>query len=226
MTARRPALLALLALIALNTHAEDGRKGILVDLNGEASQSAANDSGQATAFAEAEAASPAEAARKVNTAMSQALALCKQTPQVQCRSSHTWTSPVYGKNGRSIDAWRMRSEIAVESRDLPAFAELLSKLQANLGIGQVNLHPAAETRQQAEDRATVTAIDAFRAKAKLVASRLGHDYRIVQMQIGSNRGPVFPVRPMALRADAAAMPIEAGESQVTVTVSGQIEVQP
>lgn len=224
---RAYACLCLLASISFNAFAADTppQKGILVDLNAEASQSAPNDQGQATAFMEAEAATPAEAARKVNAAIAQAFVICKQSPSVVSRSGHTWTNPVYGKNGRSIDAWHMRSEILLESRDLPALAELLSKLQGTLGVSQLNLLPATETRVKTEERATVEAIDAFRAKAKLIASRLGSNYRIVQMQVqgGGNRVPLYRMNAVAA---PAAMPIEAGESQMTVSVSGQIEVLP
>lgn len=218
--------LCLLAALSFSAFAADTpRKGIVVDLSAEASQSAPNDQGQATAFMEAEAATPAEAAHKVNAAIAQAVAICKRSPSVQSRSGQTWTNPVYGKNGHSIQAWRMRSEIVLESRDLPALAELLTKLQATLGVSQLSLQPAAETRTKTEERATVEAIEAFRAKAKLIVSRLGSDYRIVQMQVGSNRMPVYPMKAVALRADNA-MPIEAGESQVTVSISGQIEILP
>jgi predicted secreted protein len=220
--------LCLLTVLSFNAFAADTpRKGIVVELSAEASQSAPNDQGQATAFMEAEAATPAEAARKVNTAIAQALAICKQSASVQSRSGHTWTNPVYGKSGRNIEGWHMRSEIVLESRDLPALAEVLTKLQATLGVSQLNLQPAAETRTKTEERATVDAIEAFRAKAKLIASRMGSDYRIVQIQVqgGSNRMPVYPMKAMALRADSA-MPIEAGESQVTVSISGQIEILP
>lgn len=220
--------LCLLAALSFNAFAADTpHKGIVVDLSAEASQSAPNDQGQATAFMEAEAATPAEAAHKVNSAIAQALAICKQSTSVQSRSGRTWTNAVYGRNGRSIEGWHMRSEILLESRDLPALAELLTKLQATLGVSQLNLQPATETRIKTEERATVEAIEAFRLKAKLVTSRLGSDYRIVQLHVqsGSNRMPVYAMRAAAAPVSSP-MPIEAGESQVTVSISGQIEILP
>ncbi|GAB2182283.1 SIMPL domain-containing protein [Denitratisoma sp. agr-D3] len=219
-------LIALPVQTTLAAPTTEAAKGTLVDFTVEARQSAPNDQGSATAFMEADAASPAELARKVNGAIAQALALAKKTPAVQTRSGNTWTSPIYGKNDRAIVAWRMRSELLLESRDLPALAELVGQLQNTLGVGQIHLQPAPETRGKAEDQATQDAIALFRDKAKQIARQLGRDYRIVQLNVNSSRGQIYAPKAMALRAEAAALPLEAGESQVTVTVSGQIEVLP
>ena len=219
-------LLCLLPALPLPVLAAEAVKGPLVDFNVEARQSASNDLGTATAFMEAEAATPAELAQKVNSAIAQALAIAKKSSTVQTRTGNTWTSPVYGKTGRNIESWRMRSELLLESRDIPALASLIGKLQSTLGVSQISLQPAPETRGKAEDEATKEAITLFRSKAAQIASQLGKDYRIVQLNVGSSRGPVFAMKAMAMRAEAAPMPMEAGESQVTVTVSGQIEVLP
>jgi predicted secreted protein len=219
-------LLCLLPALPLPVLAAEAVKGPLVDFNVEARQSAPNDLGTATAFMEAEAATPAELAQKVNSAIAQALAIAKKSSTVQTRTGNTWTSPMYGKTGRTIEGWRMRSELLLESRDIPALASLIGKLQSTLGVSQISLQPAPETRGKAEDEATKEAITLFRSKASQIAGQLGKDYRIVQLNVGSSRGPVFAMKAMAMRAEAAPMPMEAGESQVTVTVSGQIEVLP
>jgi len=227
-TALRFAALPLLlsSSLALATDPVAQSKGPLVDFNVEAHQTAPNDQGSATAFFEADGSNPAELARKVNTTIAQALAIAKQSTAVQTRSGNTWTSPIYGKTGRAIEGWRMRSELLLESRDIPALAVLLGKLQTSLGVSQISLQPSPETRSKAEDVATTEAINTFRDKAKRLAAQLGRDYRIVQINVGSSRGPVFAMKAMALRSDAAPMPLEGGESQVTVSVSGQVEILP
>jgi len=222
-----PCLLILcFACPALPLMAAETGKGTLVDFSVEARQPAANDQGSATAFFEADGPNPGELAQKVNAVIAQALTLAKTSSNVRTRSGNTWTSPLYGKTGRNIEGWRMRSELLLESRDIPALAALVGKLQATLGVSQITLQPAAETRSKAEDGATTEAIGLFRAKAKAIASQLGRDYRIVQLNVGSSHGQIFAPKAMALRAEAAPLPLEAGESQVTVTVSGQIEVLP
>jgi predicted secreted protein len=201
--------------------------GALVDFSVEASEPVANDMAQASAFYEASATNPGELARQVNAAMARGLALAKPYAGIKTRSGSTWTSPIYGKNGRGIESWRMRSELQFESRDVGSLSELLGKLQTTLAIGQISLMPASETRRKAEEEATRTAIAAFQDKARRIATALGKPYHLRQMNIGNNgRPPIYPMaRAAMLQADAAPMPIEAGESTITVNISGQIELQ-
>lgn len=219
---------ALLSLCLSGTAAAaaPGTAGTLIDLNAEASRPAANDLARATLFAEATSASLGESAKKVNTQIGEAIATAKSYSRVRTQSGTTHTYPVTGKSGR-IEAWRMRSEIVLESGDTAALSELVGKLQGNLGLANLALLPSPETRRKAENDATLDAIAAFRARAKLVADALGKPYRIRQLSIGAQgyRPPVPMMRAAAMASmDAAPMPVEAGESQISATVSGQIEL--
>jgi predicted secreted protein len=204
-----------------------GAVAATVDLSSEASRPAANDLARATVFAEAAAASAGESARKVNHLVGEAVAAAKSYAQVKVQNGGTHTYPVYAKGGK-IEAWRMRSELLLESGDTAALSELIGKLQANLGVGSVVLVPSPETRRKAESDATLEAIAAFKARAGLVAGALGKPYRIKHLTVGGQAHrppmPMHRAAPMAAMEAAASMPIEAGESQVTVTVSGQIEL--
>lgn len=219
-----------LMLASTQLHAQSNTSsntGTLIDLSAEASRSSANDLFRATVFSEASHAQSATVAKLVNQQIASALATTKDYPAVKTRTGGTHTYPVYGKNDRVIEAWRMRSEIQLESRDAAALAELLGKLQANLGVSQISAGPAAETAQKAEADATIGAIQAFRERASLIAGTLGKKYRIREMSVGSNsRGPVAPfLRSKAMMsAEAAPMPIEGGESQVVVNIHGKIEL--
>lgn len=237
---RRPLSLALpLALSLLFAspvlHAESGPAaagahagGTLVTLSAEASRSASNDLFRATVFAEASNASSAAVARLVNQQIAAALVVVRDYPNVKASTGNSQTYPIYGKNERSIEAWRMHSEIQLESRDSAALADLLGKLQGSrggMGVGQIGASPAPETAQKAEADATIAAIQAFRERAALIAGSLGKKYRIRELNVGS-RSPVYPVfRAKAMMAaEAAPMPIEGGDSQVTVNINGKIEL--
>ncbi|TXG80517.1 MAG: DUF541 domain-containing protein [Rhodocyclaceae bacterium] len=219
-----------LALLPLASGAEPITKAqvTIVDLSAEANRNAPNDLARATAYFEAQDANAAELAKRVNRSIAAGLETARAYASVKAKSGNTSTWPVYGKNARTIEAWRMRSEIQFETRDMAALSELLGKLQATLTIGQITLLPAPETRKRAEDEATLDAIAAFQARAALIAKAVGKSYRVRQMSIntGGSR-PVYPMAraaPMAMAADAAPMPVEAGDSTVTVTVTGQIEL--
>ncbi|WP_374335196.1 SIMPL domain-containing protein [Methyloversatilis sp.] len=224
----------LLAACMSSVHAADGantrREGIVVDLNAEASRLAPNDLARAQAFVEFGDATPGVLAKKVNTVIQAALATARPYANVKVRSGNTSTYPVYGKSGRTIESWRMRSELLLESRDQAALSELLGKLQSQMAVGQLTLEPSEDATREAENAAIADAIAAFNARAKIVAGSLGGNWRILQMNVNNTSG-MPPPRPLMQRnkvAVAAApmedMAIEAGESRVSVNISGQIEI--
>ncbi|MFX7329041.1 SIMPL domain-containing protein, partial [Acinetobacter baumannii] len=106
-------------------------------LNAEASRLAPNDLARAQAYIELGDTTPGPLAKKVNAAMQSALATTKPYTSVKVRSGNTSTYPVYSKNGRTIESWRMRSELLLESKDQAALSELLGKLQTQLAVGQL-----------------------------------------------------------------------------------------
>ena len=199
-----------------------------VDLTAEASRPAANDMVRATVFAEASGGNPAELARHVNQDLAEGLKVIRAKPGVSVKSGRQSTFPVYGQN-QKIDSWRIHSELILESRDVAAVSELLGQLQQmRLAVSGVNQLPTPETRRKVEDEATRDAIAAFRQRAAVVAEVLGKPYVIRHLSVQqSGQMPPMPMlrasRAMAAEA-AAPIPLEAGESLVTTTVSGQIEV--
>jgi len=200
--------------------------GTLINLSVEASRPAPNDMARATAYAEETGRNPAELSRRVNSTIAAALETAKKYPEVKTRSGSTRTHPTYEKNGR-ISGWRMRSELMLESQNMTALSELLGKLQMSLAVSQLVLVPAPETRSRVEDEAMLEAIAAFQKKAGLIADALKKTHRIRQMSIQSEgRPPLVPVMRASrmTAAEATPAPIEAGESTVSVTVSGQIEL--
>lgn len=202
--------------------------GTLIDFRVDVQRNVANDLGRATAYTEVSGSDVAEVARKVKAAIADGLATAKTHAGVTVKSGNTHTYPVYSKGGRSIESWRMRSEIILESRDAAALSTAAGKLQGTLAVGNINFSPAAETRRKAEEEATLEAIDAFRTKAERIAASMKKPYRIRQMSVnGSNYFPQpHPVArgAMLMAAEAAPMPVEAGESNITVNISGQIEL--
>jgi len=201
--------------------------GTLIDFQAQAELTAPNDLGRASAYVEASGPNPSELSRKVNKVLADALVIAKRQTEVKVKSGGTHTYPVYGKGNRTIEGWRMRSEILLESRDAAALSELLGKLQATLAVGNLSFSPSTDTRRTIEDEATLDAIARFQEKATRYAAALKKTYRIRSLNVQSNSAQPTPMyRGMALMAasDAAPMPVEAGDSTVTVVVSGQIEL--
>ena len=216
------------ALLAATWIAGGALAGTTVDLTAEASRPAANDMVRATVFAEASGNNPAELARRVNQDIAEGLKVIRARAGVSVKSGRQSTFPVYAQN-QKIESWRIHSELILESRDAAAVSELLGQLQQmRLAVGSVSQLPAPETRKRVEDEATRDAIGAFRQRAAVVAEVLGKPYKIRHLSIQqSGQMPPMPVMRAsraAIAAEAAPPPLEAGESLVTTTVSGQIEV--
>lgn len=223
---RLPAFRAL-PLIALLIASPAFSASTTVDLSAEASRPAVNDLARATVFAEATGATTGELAKRINSLIGDGLKTAKTYSSVKTQSGGTHTYPVYAKGGK-IESWRMRSDLTLESADTNALSDLLGKLQASLGVASVTMLPAAETRKKAENDAILDAIAAFKSRAKLVADALGKPYRIKQLSVNSSgRTPMIPMlraAPAFSSADSAPMPMEAGETQISANVSGQIEL--
>jgi len=225
---RLPLMLLTTAALAFSAPASraEAPEPTTVGLSAEGQREAANDLAVAGMFAEASDPQPGEVARRVNASLAAALALTKKYPDVKVRTGTTQTFPIYGKNGRSIEAWRMRSDLRLESRNLAAVAELVGLLQKDLALSEINLQPAPETRELARDGATRAAIEAFQARAAMIAKTLGRSYRLRHLDVGT-QGVYPPPRPLvraAVAMEAAPVPLEAGTSTVTATATGTIEL--
>ncbi len=200
-----------------------------IELSSESSLPAANDLAVAVLYAEHSDASAAAVARTVNQRVAAALDTARGHADIKAQSGGASTWPVYEKDGQGrITAWRMRSEIRLESRNLAAMSELIGKLQTSLALAQVSMQPAPETRRKAADEATVAAIRAFEHRAALIAETFGKRYRIRHLAVGDTglQPPPYPrlrAAP-AMMAEAAPAPLEGGESQIGVNVSGRIEL--
>lgn len=216
------------ALFAGSLLVTAAQAGPLIELSADASRPAANDLLRASVYAEASGSNPADLARKINQDIAEALKLIRSHPSVTVKTGQQSTYPVYGQN-QKVESWRNRSELLLESKEQATMSELLGKLQAmRLALGNLTQLPSPATRAVAEDEATREAIRAFRARAGLIAEQFGKPYKIKQLNI-QQQGSHPPPMPMfraakAMMAEAAPMPIEAGESQVTTSVSGQIEL--
>ena len=197
-----------------------------IEFSAEASRNVVNDLFRASVGSEASGSAPGDVARQVNAQIGEALKTARNFPAVKAQSNGTSTSPIYGKNGR-IEGWRMRSEIALETADSTALSELLGRLQANLAVSALSMQPAAETRRKVENEVTVDAIAAFKARAAVIADAMGKKYRIKQMSVhtsGRSPQPLYRAAAKSMAMEAAPMPVEGGESTISATVNGQIEL--
>lgn len=201
--------------------------GTVVELSASASRPAANDRFHAQLYLEASAADAAEVANRLNRELGEALRSARQARNVTVRSGNQQAYPVFNRE-QKIESWRMRGELLLEAGDPAALSAAVTALQQQrLALSGIGQQPAPATRKQAEEGATEDAIRAFEMRAGQIAKTLGKAYKIKRLSIAQENmaPPLLRGVAMAMEAKARApMPLEAGESQVSVSVHGEIEL--
>lgn len=204
-----------------------------IEFQTEVSRVLPNDLMRATLFIEANDKEAGKLARTLTLAINDGLRKSKAYDDVKVSSGNQQSWPIYGKNNH-LDGWRGRAELNIESKNFKAASELVAKLQENLQLQGISFGVAEETRQSSEQAMTNEAIAAFKAKAEAVRKAWGAStYKLVQMSLGSNGGgPVYrPQMAMMMKVSSSqdAMPaqeVAAGESRLSVSVNGSIQVSP
>lgn len=197
----------------------------VVNLQAEASREVENDQLIAVLVAEAQGGNPAEVAETVNKKMAEALKSAKEVPSVKLRSGNFQTFPQRGKEGR-IESWHVSQELRLEAGDITAAARLIGMLQDMLNVRSMAMRLAPLTRRQAEDSLIPEAVAAFEARAELVRKALhAKGYSVRELGIGMNGSAPRPLQYESAVTRAPAVAVEAGSSQVTVTVSGSIQLR-
>lgn len=152
-----------------------------------------------------------------------------QPGQLDVRSGAFSLSPRYSKEGR-ISTWQGTAEIVLEGRDFGRISSAAGRVQG-LTVGQVAFSLSREERARVEGQAQAQAIAQFKAKATDIAKSFGFaDYSLREVSVmadegGMPRPRMMPMQAKASYSDAAPVPVEAGKSTVTVTVSGGVQLR-
>jgi predicted secreted protein len=195
-----------------------------VSLSASATASIANDRMLAWMRAEADNADPAAAANVVNTRMARALGLAKAAKGVEASTSGYSSNQVTEKNQPA--RWRVAQTLKLEGSDFASMSALITQLQSEGGlvVDGTQFSVSAASRRKAEETLTQQAIKAWQARATDAARGFGFDsWRVGKVAIQSNDSfhPQPVMRAMAFDAKAAPVAMEGGNSDVTVTVSGE-----
>jgi len=218
-------LTATLLALAGCAHAQEREAQLdVVSFEAQASREVANDQLVAVLAVELHGPDPAALAQTANRRMAEALKVAAAVPAVRARSGNYQTFPRYDRNQR-IESWQVSQELRLESADFAAATRLIGKLQETLVVRSMAVQLSTAARRAAEDALIREAIAAFHARAELVRSAMkASGYRVRTLNIGTSGGPP-PPRPFEARALAQQVAVEPGESQVTVTATGSIQLR-
>jgi predicted secreted protein len=135
--------------------------------------------------------------------------------------------PRYGTKGQ-ITGWSGNATMTVQGRDVPGIAQLVGRI-GTLTVAHVDYGLAPETRDRAEADATAQAVARYRARAEAAARLFGYArYEIREVNVQAETPQ--PPRPFLMKAaamassDSGALPVEAGDESVVVSVSGTVQL--
>ncbi|MDQ6620996.1 MAG: SIMPL domain-containing protein [Pseudomonadota bacterium] len=217
-------LLWLLPTAALYAQPAPARESPSVTVSASANASVANDRVQAWLRAEAENADAAAAANQVNATIGKALARARAVPDVMVSTSGYSTQQISEK--ARPQRWRVVQTILLTGSDFGAISNLLTRMQAEdallLSGMAFSLSPAARAR--AESQLLQEAVRGWQARCQTAATALGFaSWRVGNVSVQTSEpGRAYPIARMAsaMAADTAPVSIEAGLTEVSVTVSG------
>ncbi|MFN0186139.1 MAG: SIMPL domain-containing protein [Aquabacterium sp.] len=149
--------------------------------------------------------------------------------QLEVRTSGFALHPRYSSRG-GINGWSGRAELLLEGRDAQAIATLAARLTA-MPVSQVSWSLSREAREKAETDLAAQAVGRFKAQADAYARLFGFSgYAIRDVEITGGDAPrVMPLAISRARATAAPVadepiPVEAGKTAVSLSVSGQVQM--
>ena len=193
-----------------------------VSVTASATTSVANDRMFAWLRAEVDNADAVRASADVNARIGKAIARAKATPGVEVKTSG-YSS--YQVTDKAITRWRVQQSISLESGDFAVLAALLTKLQSDdaLVLSGMSFGVSNDARRKVEDALTQEAIKGWQARAQSASKALGFDaWRVghVNVMTGDPMRPQPMMRMAAAAGGAAPVNAEGGNTDVTVTVSG------
>ena len=222
-----------LILLLLSFAADAGDSNPLtydrISLSASAQEEVEADLLVAVLVAQREGTDAAQLAGEVNTLVDSALSQAQGEARIESETLGYTTNPVYTKG--TLTGWRVRQSIRLRSRDAASLSGLVGRLQAGLLLQSIGYEVSDGRRNETEDALIRAGIDAFKARAQLIAEQMGQRrHRLVEMRVdtrGDRPAPVYRAMAAMPAADAApaAPRIEAGKQTIRVEVSGVIELQ-
>lgn len=128
-----------------------------------------------------------------------------------------------------VTGYQVRNTVSVRVRDLGKLGDLLDKVVTSGAnqIGGISFDIAEPAKLQ--EQARIAAVQDARRQAEVIAQAAGvRLVRIINIvgEPGVRPMPRMMAAPMMMKADAAAVPMEAGESEVRANVSMTFEIEP
>ena len=218
----------LLLAVGLALGTASARAETLLRLSETATVMVHPDELDASLRAEALAADPADAQRRVNAAMAEALAAAKAVAGVTVSTGGYFVWRVGPTPQDRTERWQANQSIELTSHDGTALLKLVGALQQKgLAVGQLGWRLSDTATKAARAEATTKAITALRGRAEAAAGLLGLQFgSFKEVRLDSTRPQPGP-RMMMMSAQAApsqAAPPSAEAADVSIEATAEADV--
>ena len=204
------------------TTATAAPQGPVLSISAQASTDVNKDLATALFAVERDGPLPGPVQAQVNEVLAGAMAELKADSRLKVSSGHYNTYARNDRNGK-IQGWRVRAELRAESADMDAISQASDKLAARMPLASLGFSLSKAAHERVERSLMQEAAEHFYQKARDAAKALGYaDVELIEVSYNqANPGTPAP-RLMAARAEAASLPIEPGQAQVSVSFSGRV----
>jgi predicted secreted protein len=203
-----------------------------LSLSASASTEVTNDVLVITFATQREGADPAAVQAHLTQAVNAALAEARKAAQpglVDISTGSFSVQPRYAPKGEPMK-WQGVAEVRAEGKDFDALTRLVGRIQT-LSVASVGYRLSHEARDKVQGEVSAQAIARFRSQAEAYARAFGFGgvtLRAVEVSTGESFAPPTPRFRMAAAEMASAappLPVEAGKSSVTATVTGSVQMK-
>lgn len=169
----------------------------------------------------------AQLKQALDTALAEARKAAKPG-QLDVQTGNFALYPRYSNKG-AANGWTGSAELVVEGKDMPAISQLAGRINT-LTVARTSFGLSREAREKVDADVTAQAIARFKLKAEQVAKQFGFGgwaLREVSVQgsdMSSGPQPMMRMQASAAPPADSALPVEAGKTQVTATVSGSVQL--
>ena len=196
----------------------------------EVKEEVQNDEVRASMYKKAQATDAKTLATTLNTSINNAMKIAKRYPSVTVSTGQQRTYPRYDKNDRII-GWTGQASIDLKSTDFAATSQLIADLQETLVMENLNFGVSDAKKDALEQKLMTEASRAFQQQAKnMTRAWDARGYRVVNVNLNTGNNypqPIYRTMNMKAQAADASVPsqsFESGNSTITVTANGTIEL--
>lgn len=196
----------------------------------EVKEEIANDEVTASMYKKSQAVDAKTLATTLNTSINKALAIAKRYPTVTVSTGQQRTYPRYDKNDKII-GWTGQANIDLKSTDFTATSQLIADLQETLVMDNLNFGVSNIKKDALEQKLMTEASRAFQQQAKsLTRAWDARGYRVISVNLNTGNNyprPMYGAMEMRATAADASVPsqsFESGNSTISVTAAGTIEL--